>query len=105
MAKRVFSEEELAWLEANYQQMSLRDCAKHLQISKDLVSRTAKRLGLDIGKKRPVEARKNVAPGVVRRDEGYCLDCTFYKIGGMCGKSGRLTGALHKKKCFIPIEL
>lgn len=104
MAKRVFSEEELAWLEANYQQMTLRDCAKHLQISKDLVSRTAKRLGLDIGKKRPVEARKNVAPGVNQGDEGYCLDCALYKIGGMCGKNGRLTGALHKKKCFTPIH-
>lgn len=100
MAKRVFTEEELAWLEANYQQMSLRDCAKHLLISKDLVSRTAKRLGLDIGKKRPVEARKNLAPGVNGGDEGYCLDCALYKIGGMCGKNGRLTGALHKKKCF-----
>lgn len=105
MAKRVFTEEELAWLEANYQQMTLRDCAKHLQISKDLVSKTAKRLGLDIGKKRPVEAQKNVAPDVNQGDEGYCLDCALYKIGGLCGKSGRLTGALHKKKCFTPIEL
>ena len=104
MAKRVFTEEELAWLEANYQQMTLRDCAKHLMISKDLVSRTAKRLGLDIGKKRPVEARKNVAPGVNRWGEGYCLDCVLYKIGGICGKTRRLTGALHKKKCFIPIQ-
>ena len=105
MAKRVFTEEELAWLEANYQQMTSRDCAKHLLISKDLVSRTAKRLGLDIGKKRPVEARKNVAPGINQGVEGYCLDCALYKIGGMCGKTRRLTGALHKKKCFIPIEL
>ena len=105
MGKRVFTEEELAWLEANYQTMTLRDCAKHLQISKDLVSRTAKKLGLDIGKKIPVEARKNVAPNVNQADDGYCLDCAFYKAGGICAKSKRQTGALHKKKCFTQIEL
>lgn len=55
-------------------------------------------------KKKPVEAQKNTAPDVGQVREGYCLDCALYKVGGICGKSGRLTGALQIKKCCTQIE-
>lgn len=55
-------------------------------------------------KKKPVEAQKNTAPDVGLVKEGYCLDCALYKVGGICGKSGRLTGALHIKNCCTQIE-
>ena len=55
-------------------------------------------------KKKSVEAEKSKAPDVGQVSEGYCLDCALYKVGGICGKSGRLTGALHYKNCCTKIE-
>ena len=99
MSKREFTQEELAWLEANYHTMTLRACAQYLQISKDLVRKTAQRLGLNIGKKKPV-ADSKIAPNVTYESANFCIDCAMYRVGGICTESGRLTGALHRKNCF-----
>ena len=101
MAKREFTEEEIAWLQDNYHSLTLKDCARHLQISKDLVRKTATRLGLDLVRKIACVPDDTITANVNQGGEGYCLDCARYKEGGVCGKNGRLTGALHQKKCFI----
>jgi hypothetical protein len=100
MAKKIFTEEELAWIEANFQTMTLKECARFLQISQDLLSRTAKNMGLYAGRKRSIEQNVNREISIIQQSKGYCLDCAYYKTGGICGKNKRLTGALHKKKCF-----
>lgn len=50
-------------------------------------------------KKRPVEANNEVEvnPSV---EVGYCIDCKHYILGGQCGRTGKITGALNEKPCF-----
>lgn len=98
-AKRIYTDEEIAWLEENYNTKSQRDCAKYLQVSAESVRGLAKKLGLVQGRKSEVGKDKQSISMIVQ-GEGYCLDCEFYNTGGICGKNGKLTGALHQKKCF-----
>ena len=100
MAKREFTEEELSWLEANYHTLTLKDCARHLQISKDLVRKTANKLGLDLVRKTACVPDGSIMPNVIQGNAGYCIDCALYKEGGICKKNGRSIGALHMKSCF-----
>lgn len=100
MGKVKFTDEDLSWLEANCASMSLRDCGAHLNVSAETVQRTIKKLGFNIGgKKKPIKV-VNIKNNSRVESEFYCINCMFYRKGGICGKNGRLTGALHQKKCF-----
>ena len=102
--KKIFTEEELSWLAQNYNTMSLKDCAKHLQVSVELTRRTARTLGVHLGKKKPIE-RDNETSHNVKNNYGYCIDCDYYQEGGMCERYRKITGALHQKECFKEKEL
>lgn len=100
MVKKVFTEEEKEWLKENFTKMSRADCARYLQVSGNTIRRTAIELGIYHEKTKPVKVTRNVVPEILISGEGYCQDCILYKVGGICGKNGRPTGALHKKNCF-----
>ena len=100
MAQRVFTEEEKEWLRENFAKMSRADCGRYLQVSGNTIRKLAIKLGIYQEKKKPVKVTKNVVPEILISGEGYCQDCILYKVGGICGKNGRTTGALHRKNCF-----
>ena len=97
------TEKEIQWLIDNYPTMKQSDCAKQLMVSDNVVRRFAKELGLKKIRKPSVEVNKPTntpKPSVLEAGKGYCLECAFYVVGGICGRNGRMTGALHKKECF-----
>lgn len=102
-ALREFTEAEKEWLKENYSKMSQKDCATYLHCTNNTVRTLAKKLGIYVNK-HPlrVEDKKEVVviPAYLNSGENFCLDCAYYLVGGNCGKTGRITGALHKKSCF-----
>ena len=98
------TEKEKQWLIDNYHTKKQCDCARHLNISKNVIRRFAKELGIYEKKTPAVVSKKPKAKpdiiDVIEDGKGYCLECAYYVLGGTCGKNGRITGALHKKGCF-----
>ena len=92
-----------AWLADNYGKVSRKDCAKHFHVSPTTIDRWVKELGLRAraSKDPSKDPSKDVeVKPAVEALKGYCVDCLHYVVGGHCGKTGRLTGALNKKHCF-----
>lgn len=92
-----------AWMTENYGKVSRKDCAKHFHVSPTTIDRWVKELGLRA--RTPKDPSKKTSKDVeakpaVEALKGYCVDCLHYVVGGHCGKTGRLTGALNKKHCF-----
>ena len=104
MHKKIeLTEYHIKWMQTNYGNVSRKDCAKHFLVSVTTIDRWVKELGLQV--RAPKDPSKNpskdaeVKPAVEAL-KGYCVDCLHYVVGGHCGKTGRLTGALNKKHCF-----
>ena len=102
---RQFTEEEKQWLIEHYHTLKQKDCARHLHCSGGVIRRVAKELGIYEYRKtydntEANKAQKAVSKQTNQGNQGYCMDCALYKAGGICGKNGRETGALHKKNCF-----
>lgn len=100
MKERHLSEEEKDWLRENYYTKTSRECAKYLLASKSLLAKWVKELGLRKRFNAPEVKDKIYCKAVVEYGKGYCIDCKHYVVGGTCGDTGRITGALHKKSCF-----
>lgn len=102
---REFTEEEKQWLIENYPVKKQKDCARYLHCSDGVIRRLAKELGLyeyrKTYDKNPIKkAKQGGLMEINQESQGYCLDCSLYRVGGICGNNGRETGALHKKNCF-----
>ena len=99
---RQFTEEEKQWLIEHYHTLKQKDCARHLHCSGGVIRRVAKELGIYEYRKTYDNTEANKAKKAVSKqtNQGNCMDCVLYKAGGICGKNGRETGALHKKNCF-----
>lgn len=99
MQIRVFTEKEKQWLIDNYATMKQADCAKHLMVSANVVRRLAKELGIYEKKNLAIEVNKPKArPDILEAGKKYCIECAFYVVGGICGRNGRIIGALHNLK-------
>ena len=104
---RRLTETETQWLIDNYPKMRQCDCAEHLMVSRNVIRRAARDLGLQKEEKPTVVSKPKETkpkPGIIEAGKGYCLECAFYVVGGVCGRTARLTGALHRKECFKPNE-
>lgn len=98
---KTLTEKETQWLIDNYDTMTQAACAKHLMVSDTDVRRLAKELGIYKKKNPAVKANKpKEKPSILEAGKGYCLECAYYVVGGICGRNGKITGALHKKECF-----
>lgn len=102
------TEKEIQWLIENYPKKRQCDCAAYLLVSNNVIRRFARQLGLQKEPKPYAEVskpkEKKPKPGIIEAGKGYCIECAFYVVGGMCGRTARITGALHKKECFKPNE-
>lgn len=102
MRRRIeLTEKEKQWLIDNYPTMRQCECAKHLMVSVNIIRSHVNELGLHkvrkpSGKKKSDKKKPSVSDG----DKGYCIDCMSYVVGGICGRTGRYTGALNRKVCF-----
>lgn len=105
---RYLTDKERQWLIDNYPNMRNCDCAEHLMVSRNVIRRYAIELGLEKVRKPSAEVNKpkdkKPKPGIMESGKGYCIECAFYVVGGVCGRTARITGALHKKECFKPNE-
>ena len=100
---RAFTEKEKQWLIEHYHTMKQCECASHLCCSDDTVRRLAKQLGIYVKRTTHEAGKKKVeVVNVTMCDEGdgYCIYCCHYRSNGHCAKTGKDTGALHKKVCF-----
>lgn len=102
---RQFTEEEKQWLIEHYQTSKQKDCARHLHCSDGVIRRVAKELGIYEYRKTYDNTEANKEKKAVTKEsnqenQGYCMDCAWYKVGGICGKNGKVIGALQKKNCF-----
>ena len=105
---RVFTEEEKQWVRENYNRMKQCECCKYLHCTDGVLRRVAKEVGVYVARKtydqKPKlnkKAKKEAAIKTINESgEGYCIDCLYYMAGGHCSKTGKDTGALHKKICF-----
>ena len=101
IGKEILTPEQQQWLIENYDKMKPKTrCAEELGIGVKVLRRIAKELG--IWKEPEKKAFVEVAQPVKSKyDQGqhYCVDCRYYRAGGICQKKGT-TGALHKKECF-----
>lgn len=107
MHKKIeLTEYHIKWMQTNYGNVSRKDCAKHFQVSVTTIDRWVKELNLRVrAPKDPSKPSKKPSKDVeiksaVEALKGYCVDCLHYVVGGHCGKTGRLTGALNEKPCF-----
>ena len=101
VTKTTLSESEQAYLIENTGKHKQTDLAKWLEVSVATVAKYQRQLGLRKDRapiKRSKFRVKKVAP--IMQGAGYCLDCINYREGGLCRRSGKSVGALHKKECF-----
>ena len=100
IGKEMLTPNQQQWLIDNYDTMSKVRCAEKLGIGVKVLRRIAKELGIW---KQPMQKTffEEVKPVKSKYDQGqrYCIDCRYYRAGGICQKKGT-TGALHKKECF-----
>ena len=105
------TEEDKEWLCENYGYIKRSEIAKRLNLNSSSLSRLAISLGLrNRYRAKPKKERDpeivKVKPKKVQKmpayEEGYeyCLYCSLYRIGGICERDGKFTGALHQKPCF-----
>lgn len=103
--RRELTPEDIEWLKENYPKLSDKKCLSHLHISTYRLWELAEKFGLKKDKPR----KKNVdKPKKEQNIDGslfnYCIDCTLYRYGGICQKSGKWVGALWQKECFTGEE-
>jgi hypothetical protein len=104
--KREWSEEEMEWLKENYPYMTDYKLRTHLHMSQERLIKLAKEFGwqkvnhpANVGLFTPKKKTKKVLHQE-EDSQGYCMDCSFYRPGGLCKKTGKDVGALWMKKCF-----
>ena len=107
MMDKEFTPEQIEWLKENYPKISDHKCRLHLKISYKRLWMLAEQLGLQKEKPTELETEKKVPVKTQKKrlyeDENakdYCIDCTRYRYGGICEKTGKWVGALWMKKCF-----
>lgn len=101
IGKDYLTAEQQQWLIENYRKMTKIKCAKELGVSVKVLRNIAKQLGIwsapapkaFFAESKPVNPKYD-------NGKGCCIDCIHYRNGGVCAKSSRITGALHKKNCF-----
>lgn len=109
MRERTFTKKELDWLRENYPTSSDYKIRTHLHMGQGRLQMLVEEMGLEkedpekFRNKIPVEGKVKVKVDITR-DEGapggVCMDCDYYKIGGICGRTGKEICALWKKRCF-----
>lgn len=97
--RTVLTEEEQSWLVNNYESMLQPDIARCLGVSTETVRKYVQKLGVRKARKKKAKPVVEVNP-IPALLEGYCIDCAYYMVGGICRNTGRSTGALNKKHCF-----
>ena len=97
--KTTLTESEVQWLIDN-RSMSQEKCAAALGVTRHTISAYLTELGLNKPRAKPGLTKKQKKRLIVDSGNGYCIDCKHYKVGGICGKNGKDTGALRKKECF-----
>lgn len=95
-----FTEYHQAFLRDNFERLGRKKCAERLNVSESTIYRWVGLLGIAKAKPRKEVKAVEVTKPAVTAEIGYCVDCQHYILGGQCGKTGRLTGALNEKPCF-----
>lgn len=109
------TEAEKEWLCDNCGYIKRSEIAKRLNLSSSSLSRLAISLGLrnryrarskKKGDSEIVKVKHKNVQKMPAYEEGYeyCLYCSLYRIGGICERDGKPTGALHQKSCFTNEE-
>lgn len=100
MKAAVITDEHREWLKANYAHLSNRECRKHIGCGFARLREEVERCGLkwksDVVAIQQKKSR-HTDEGIIGN---YCMDCSRYRVNGICGKTGKDVGALWQKKCF-----
>lgn len=109
MRERTFTKKELDWLRENYPTSSDYKIRTHLHMGQGRLQMLVEEMGLEkedpekFRHKIPVDGRVKFKKDITKDKEAsgsVCMECAYYRQGGVCGRTGKDICALWKKRCF-----
>lgn len=88
MTERLFTAEEIEYIRKNIKHMTQKQIAENLNTTSAMIKKLRESIGLSKDGE------------IVAGSDKICMECVWYVIGGVCGKTKRETGALISKSCW-----